>query len=207
AVVGGIYGGIFTPTEGAAVGAFATGGLASARGAMGWRGLQQCLLGTAETTAMIFLVLLGAEIFNAFLALTRMPMDAAAMIAGSDMSPFAVVTSIFLLYLVLGCLMDSMSMILLTIPIFFPIVMSLDFGLTGEETAIWFGIIALMVVELGLITPPVGLNVFVINQLAPGVSMMDTFRGVTPFFLAGVVRVMLHIFFPGLTLWLVRLLW
>ncbi|MBK8907096.1 MAG: TRAP transporter large permease [Rhodospirillales bacterium] len=206
-VVGGIYGGFFTPTEGAAVGAFATGLLAVARGALGWRDLMTCLRATAETTAMIFLVLLGAEIYNAFLAHTRMPMDAAAMIVEMSLSPYFVIWVIVMLYLVLGCLMDSMSMILLTVPIFFPIVTSLDLGLTGEESAIWFGIIALMVVELGLITPPVGLNVFVINQLAPGVTLLDSFRGVVPFFMVGLVRVMLHVFFPGLTLWLVRLLW
>jgi TRAP-type C4-dicarboxylate transport system permease large subunit len=103
--------------------------------------------------------------------------------------------------------MDSLSMILLTVPILFPIVMALDFGLTGEETAIWFGILALVVVELGLITPPVGLNAFVIHSLAPDVPMLSVFRGVVPFLLAEVVRVALLLAFPGISLWLVRALW
>ncbi len=206
-VIGGIYLGLFTPTEGAAVGALGTGVLALARGGLGGRQLLDALKGTAATTGMVFLILLGAEVYNAFLALTRMPMDAAALIRAAELSPYAVIGVILVFYLVLGCLMDSLSMILLTVPIVFPIVIALDFGLTPEETAIWFGIIALIVVELGLITPPVGLNVFVINSLAPGVPMLETFRGVVPFLMVEIARVVLLVFFPGLTLWLVRALW
>jgi TRAP-type C4-dicarboxylate transport system permease large subunit len=182
-VIGGIYGGLFTPTEGAAVGAFGTGALA------------------------LFLILLGAELYNSFLALTRMPMEAAQMIEQAALPAYGVIVIILLFYLVLGCLMDSLSMILLTVPILFPIVMALDFGLTPEETAIWFGILALVVVELGLITPPVGLNAFVIHSLAPDVPMLKVFRGVVPFLLAEVVRVALLLAFPGISLWLVRVLW
>jgi len=206
-VIGGIYGGLFTPTEGAAVGAFGTGALALGRGHMDWPGLLGCLKDTAAVTAMIFLILLGAELYNSFLALTRMPMEAAQMIEQAALPAYGVIVVILLFYLVLGCLMDSLSMILLTVPILFPIVMALDFGLSGEETAIWFGILALVVVELGLITPPVGLNAFVIHSLAPDVPMLKVFRGVVPFLLAELVRVALLLAFPGISLWLVRVLW
>jgi tripartite ATP-independent transporter DctM subunit len=205
-VIGGIYLGWFTPTEGAAVGACSTGLLAVLHGGMRLPGLADSLKETAKATAMIFLILLGAELFNAFLALTRMPMEAAAAIGASGWPPVLVLSAILLLYLVLGCVMDSLSMILLTVPIFFPMVMGLDFGLTPDETAIWFGILALIVVEVGLITPPVGMNVFIINALARDVPMLETFKGVLPFLLSDGVRVVLLIGFPGITLWLVRVL-
>ena len=204
-VIGGIYAGWFTPTEGAAVGAFLTGVLAVVHGRMRLAGLVDCLLGTAQTTAMIFLILLGAEVFNSFLALARMPTEAADIIVGSGLPPLMVLAVMLLLYLALGCVMDSLSMILLTIPIFFPIVMALDFGLGPEETAVWFGILALIVVEVGLITPPVGMNVFIINALARDVPMLESFKGVLPFLAADAVRVGLLVAFPGITLWLVRL--
>jgi C4-dicarboxylate transporter DctM subunit len=206
-VIGGIYAGWFTPTEGAAVGAFSTGLLAFVHGGMRLSGLIECLKGTAEATAMIFLILLGAALYNAFLALTRMPMEAAEIIGGSGLSPMMVMTAILLLYLALGCLMDSLSMILLTIPIFFPIVMGLDFGLDPEETAIWFGIIALIVVEVGLITPPVGMNVFVINSMAEDVPMLETFKGVVPFLASDIIRVVLLVALPSISLFMVRLLY
>ncbi len=206
-VVGGLYGGLFTPTEGAAVGAFVTGALALVRGGLGWRDLADCLLETARVTAMIFLVLLGAELYNAFLALTRMPVEAARMIEHAALPGYAVIVVVLLAYLALGCLMDSLSMILLTVPVLLPIVLALDVGLSPEETAIWFGILALVVVELGLITPPVGLNALVIHGLAPDVPLAAVFRGVVPFLLVELVRVGLLLAFPGLTLGLVRLLW
>jgi tripartite ATP-independent transporter DctM subunit len=206
-VIGGIYAGWFTPTEGAAVGAFSTGALAFVHGGMRLSGLIACLKGTAETTAMIFLILLGAALYNAFLALTRMPMDAAEMIGASGLSPMMVMAAILLLYLALGCLMDSLSMILLTIPIFFPIVMGLDFGLGPEETAIWFGILALIVVEVGLITPPVGMNVFVINSMAKDVPMLESFKGVMPFLVSDLIRVVLLVALPSVSLFLVRLMY
>jgi len=173
---------------------------------MGWQGLRECLLGAAEASAMIFLILFGAELFNGFLALTRMPDTLAELIGGSGLSPMLVLVAILLLYLALGCVMDSLSMILLTIPIFFPIVMALDFGLSPEETAIWFGVIALVVVEVGLITPPVGMNVFIINSMARDVPMIESFRGVLPFLISDGLRVALLIAFPAITLWLVGVL-
>lgn len=205
-IIVGMYGGWFTPTEGAAIGAFGTGVLAVVHGGMRGRGLLDCLYRTAQTTAMIFLILLGADIFNAFLGLTRLPAQAAQMIAESGLAPLLVLSAIVLLYLILGCVMDSLSMIMLTIPIFFPIIAGLDFGLGRDETVIWFGIIALIVVEIGLITPPVGLNVFIINALARDVPMIESFKGVLPFLLMDVLRVVLLIACPGIVLGLVWLL-
>ncbi|MEQ9329731.1 TRAP transporter large permease [Thalassobaculum sp.] len=205
-VIGGIYTGVFTPTEAAAFGAAGTGLLAVAKERMGWQGLKECLLGAAEASAMIFLILFGAELFNGFLALTRMPDLLAELIGGSGLPPLMVLVAMLVLYLALGCVMDSLSMILLTIPIFFPVIMALDFGLTPEGTAIWFGVIALVVVEVGLITPPVGMNVFIINSMARDVPMLESFRGVLPFLISDGVRVVLLIAFPSITLWLVQYL-
>ena len=205
-VIGGIYTGVFTPTEAAAFGAAGTGLLAVAKERMGWQGLKECLLGAAEASAMIFLILFGAELFNGFLALTRMPDLLAELIGGSGLPPLMVLAAMLVLYLALGCVMDSLSMILLTIPIFFPVIMALDFGLTPEGTAIWFGVIALVVVEVGLITPPVGMNVFIINSMARDVPMLESFRGVLPFLISDGVRVLLLIGFPSITLWLVQYL-
>ncbi|WP_460020122.1 TRAP transporter large permease [Magnetospira thiophila] len=204
-VIGGINGGLFTPTEGAAVGACATGLLALRQGGLGWAAFKDSLLGMAETTAMIFLILLGADLFNAFLALTQLPVEVAAVIAESQGSPYLVLVALLLLYLLLGCVMDSLSMILLTVPIFWPVMAGLDFGLGVEETKIWFGILALIVVEVGLITPPVGMNVFVINSLAHDVPMGATFRGVWPFLLSDLLRVLLLMGLPGIALILPRL--
>lgn len=202
-VMGGIYGGFFTPTEGAAVGAAATGLLAALNG-MRMEGLIECLLGTAGLTAMIFFILIGADLFNAFLAITQMPNEAAAAIASSGYSPLTVLFLILLFYLALGAVMDSMSMILITIPVLFPIVMGLDFGLSPEHTAIWFGILVLVVVEVGLITPPFGLNVFVINSMAPDVPLAESFRGVFPFLAVDFLRVLIMVAFPIITLFLLR---
>ncbi len=205
-MMGGMYGGFFTPTEGAAVGAAATGLIAYVRGGMRMKGLIECLLGTAKITGMIFLILIGADLFNAFLAITQMPTQAATAIANSGYAPMTVLALILLMYLALGCVMDSMSMILITIPVLFPIVMKLDFGLTPEYTAIWFGILVLITVEVGLITPPFGLNVFVINSLAPEVPMSESFRGVMPFLLSDFVRVLILIAFPLITVGVLQIL-
>jgi tripartite ATP-independent transporter DctM subunit len=197
-VLGGIYSGVFTPTEAAAFGALGTAVIALFKPGIRRADFTRSLLETAAATAMIFMILIGAEVFNSFMALSGLPQALAEAIAGSGLSPMTVMILILLVYLVLGCLMDSLSMILLTIPIFFPVVMALDYGLTEEQTAIWFGIIALIVVEVGLITPPVGMNVFVINKLAEGVPMRETFRGVLPFLLSDAVRVALILLFPVL---------
>jgi len=195
---------LFTPTEGAAVGAFLAMVAAVTVGGMRSSDIIHSVRATAEQTGMIFLILLGAELYNAFLARTGMPQVAAHWVADLGISPYLIMAAVVLIYILLGCLMDSLSMLLLTIPIFFPIVSGLDFGLTHEQTAIWFGILALIVVELGLIHPPVGLNVYIIHNIARDVSMMDTFKGVVPFLLAEFVRVSLIIAFPSITLVLIK---
>ncbi|WP_106476901.1 TRAP transporter large permease [Phytohalomonas tamaricis] len=206
-VIGGIYSGLFTPTEAAAVGAVATGALALARGGMHGSAFVDSLLETASATAMIFFIVLGAGVFNTFLALTGLPQASAALIVSLDVSPWLILAGILLCYLVLGCLMDSLSMILLTVPIFFPIVTALDFGLSPSDSAIWFGILALIVVEVGMITPPVGLNIFIINSLAPKVTLVETFKGIVPFLTMDLIRVVLLVAFPPLSLWFVHLLY
>lgn len=204
-VIGGIYGGVFTPTEAAAVGTIATTLLAILSRELTWQGFMQSVFGAAEATAMIFLILIGADVLNAFLALSQMPQTLAEWVLTSGFSPALVLVAIVLIYLLLGCVMDSLSMILLTIPIFLPIVMGLDYwGLNQTDKAIWFGILALMVVEIGLITPPVGMNVFVINSLARDVPMGETFKGVLPFLASDLVRVVLLACFPVLSLGLVH---
>jgi tripartite ATP-independent transporter DctM subunit len=205
-VMGGIYSGIFTPTEGAAVGAAATFLVAVTYGGMRLRGFLDALVETASTSAMIFLILLGADVFNAFLGFSRLPLWTADLFQNSGLSPYVILLGMILLYLALGCVMDSLAMILITIPIFWPIVAALDFGLDADQMKLWFGIITLSVVEIGLITPPVGLNVFVINSLAKDVPMAATFRGVVPFLMSDAVRVTLIVLFPTLSLLLPRLL-
>ena len=204
-MLSGIYLGWFTPTEGAAVGAAGTGLVAMFQKNFNLLALLDVIQSTAITSGMIFLVLLGAEFFNSFIALTQLPVLLASFVTEGGFSPLVVVAAILLLYLLLGCLMDSMAMILLTIPVFFPLIMTLEFGMSAEETAIWFGILTLIVVEVGLITPPVGLNVFIINKMAGDVKISDTFRGVVPFLLSDVLRVILLFSFPGISLFLIRL--
>lgn len=202
-MIGGMNTGIFTPTEGAAVGAAGTGLVAFLRGKLGWASLLDCFRSTAVSTGMIFFIVLGAAVFNSFLGFTRLPYFAAEWVEGLSTSPFLVLLAILLIYLVFGCVMDSLSMILLTIPIFFPIIMRLDFGMTPEETAIWFGILVLIVVEVGLITPPVGMNLFVINAMDPKTKITDTYRAVTPFVASDLIRVVVLVAFPAITLFLI----
>ncbi|TBU73005.1 TRAP transporter large permease [Phytopseudomonas daroniae] len=204
-VLGGIYGGWFTPTEAAAIGTVGTGFFAFTLGKMRLAEFKEVLLGTAITTAMIFMILLGADIMNAFLAISQLPNAIASAISEAGLPPFLVLAGILILYLILGCVMDTMSMILLTIPIFFPIIMGLDFyGLDDTEKAIWFGILALMVVEIGMITPPVGMNVYVIASMARDIPMRDAFMGIVPFLISDIVRVVILVLFPSITLCLVR---
>lgn len=204
-VIGGIYSGIFTPTEGAAVGAFTTGMLAWWRGGFTRAKLLAAFEATASGTAMVFMIVLGAAAYNTFLALSQMPQELASWVGSQGFGPYAVLWAILIFYLIFGCVMDSLSMILLTIPIFFPMVSGLDFGLTPEDTAIWFGILVLIVVEVGLITPPVGMNLFVIQSMAPDVSIRETYRGVWPFVASDLVRVSLLVLFPAIALFVLRL--
>nr|WP_181956448.1 TRAP transporter large permease [Ramlibacter lithotrophicus] len=204
-VIVGIYGGWANPTEAAAIGAAACGVLAVVNGGLRWRGLWHVGLGTAQTTAMIFLVLLGADQLNTALALSQMPTELAAWVKDAGFPPLLVMTAILLVYVLLGCVMDSLAMILLTIPVFYPVVMGLDFwGLSPTDKSIWFGILALMVVEIGLVHPPVGMNVYVINRIARNVPLTETFKGVVPFLLSDFVRIAVLLFFPVLSLVLVR---
>lgn len=204
-VVGGIYSGLFTPTEGAAIGAFGTGLCAWFSGGLTRKTLLAAILGTAVATGMIFMIVLGAGVYNTFLALSQLPQEAANSVAGWGVSPMVVLVVILLLYVGLGCFMDSLSMILLTIPVFFPIVTALDFGLPPEEFAIWFGILVLIVVEVGLITPPVGMNLFVINSLARDTPITQTYRAILPFVASDFIRTAILVAFPGITLFVLRL--
>ena len=262
-VVGGIYLGWFTPTEGAAVGAAGTGLIALLSGNLGWRLFVESILATAMSSAMIFFIILGAGFYNSFLALTQMPQELAGFVLSQGFSPWFVLILILLFYLVFGCLMDSLSMILLTVPIFFPVISSMDFGLVSyveiqadlawdaihsgaaedlavgtlreiqaslaagveltraqmdalgirltngmmnriaaEHLAIWFGILVLIVVEVGLITPPVGMNLFIINAMARETPMTATYRSVLFFVGSDLARVVLLVTFPSITLFL-----
>jgi len=202
-VVVGIYGGWANPTEAAAIGASACGILAVIQGGLRWAGLRESLLGTAQTTAMIFLVLLGADLLNSGMALTQMPVELAAWVQQLGLPAIVVVIAILLLYVLLGCVMDSLAMLLLTIPIFFPVIMGLDlYGLDATHKAIWFGILALMVVEIGLITPPMGMNLFIVQRAAPDVPFMATAKSVVPFLISDLLRIALLLAFPSLALYL-----
>ncbi len=203
-VFGGIYGGKFTPTEGAAVGAAATFAAALIKREITWDKFKLCFYATAESSAMIFMIFLGADLMNSALALTQVPGQLAAVVQGWGLAPLVVVAAILLFYVVLGAVMDELSMILLTIPIFFPMVMGLDFGMPKESVAIWFGIMVLMTVGFGLLAPPVGLNVYVVNGMAKGVPIAESYRGVMPFLISDTLRTLLLLFFPPISLWLVK---
>jgi C4-dicarboxylate transporter DctM subunit len=205
-VMGGIYTGAFTPTEGAGIGAVGMALIAVFYGGMRWKGFLDTMNETALTSAMIFVILLGAGVLNAFLGFSQLPNWTAELFEHSGLPPLVVVLGMIILYLFLGCVMDSLAMILITIPIFWPIIAALDFGFPVDDVKLWYGIIILMVVEIGLITPPVGLNVFVINSLAKDVPMIDTFRGVMPFLMADMVRLSLVVLVPTVTLLLPHLI-
>jgi tripartite ATP-independent transporter DctM subunit len=206
-VFGGIYGGVFSPTEGAAVGAVATLGAGLAARELTLAALEASLAATAETSAMVFMIFLGADMMNATLALTGMPAALAAWVSQLALPPLSIVAAVLVFYVLLGCVMDELSMLLLTLPVLFPAVMGLDLmGLQGQEKAIWFGILVLMTVGIGLVAPPVGLNVYVVNNLARDVPMGDTYRGVFPFLAWDALRVALLLAFPVLSLGLVRAL-
>jgi len=205
-VIGGIYLGFFNPTPAAAAGVFLVAVYGIGRGVVRWPQMRESLLSTAQTTGMIYLILLGAELLKIFMSRGGVPQAAAETALASGLGPYAVLAILLIALIFLGCLMDSLSMILLVIPFFWPVISSFDFGLPPEDTKIWFGILSLIVVELGLITPPVGMNVFVINSLAKDVPMRDTFLGVSPFILVEFLRVTLLVLFPTITLFLPHLL-
>ena len=202
-VVGGIYNGWFTPTEGAAVGAAGTGVIALVSGRLGWGALRDSLMQTATGTGMIFFIVLGAAFYNGFLALTKVPQELSTWVAGQGFSPMMIMVMILVFYLILGCLMDSLSMILLTVPIFWPVISTLDFGMTPDHLAIWFGILVLIVVEVGLITPPVGMNLFIINSMDRTTKITATYRAVLFFVASDIIRVVILLMFPIITLILI----
>lgn len=216
-VIGGIYFGFYNPTPAAAVGVFLVMVFGLIQRNLSLDDMVEALKETAATSGMIYLILLGAELLKIFMSRIGLPQETAAWIAGSGLEPMTVMLLILLALIALGCLMDSMSMMLLVIPFFWPVLMELNggmyqgadgagYGMSTEDLKIWFGILSLIVVELGLITPPVGMNVFVISALAKDVPMSETFKGVAPFFGAELVRVAILVSFPAITLWLPRML-
>ena len=205
-VIGGIYAGIYNPTPAAAIGVFLVAAYGIARRRLSRADAVAAVLETARTSGMIFLILLGAELLKIFMARAGVPQAAAELLQGSGLPPMGVMAMIIAIYLVLGCLMDSLSMIILATPFFWPVVAGLDFHMTEDDLKIWYGIITLIVVELGLITPPVGLNVFIIHSLSPDVPMRETFKGVMPFFCSEMIRVSILVAIPAITLTLPHLL-
>jgi tripartite ATP-independent transporter DctM subunit len=207
-VIGGIYGGVFTPTEAGGIGAFGAFVFALARRRLDWRTLVQLLTESVRTTAMIFTILIGALIFSNFINVAGMPSALAELVTSYGLSPLMVVLLIMLIYVALGCVLESLSMILLTVPVFYPLVQGLDFAgsIDPEMVLIWFGIVIVVVTEISLITPPVGLNVFVLNGMLPDVRLATIFKGVTPFWIVDIVRLALLVLVPTISIWLPSLM-
>ena len=200
-VIGGIYGGVFTPTEAAGIGAGGAFLLALARGVRSWRDYYDVLVNSARTTAMLFTVLFGALIFSNFVNRAGLPTALLDFVSSFDMSPLIVLLVILAIYIILGCVFESLSMLLLTIPIFFPVVQGLSYaGLGPEEILVWFGVIAVVVTEISLITPPVGLNVFVLAGVLKDVKTTTIFKGVTPFWCVDIIRLLILVLLPGYVL-------
>ncbi len=200
-VMGGIYAGVFTPTEAAGIGASGAFFIAMARKRLTMRVLLEILAETAQTTTTLFTVLIGALIFSNFINRAGLPDELLTFVSGLDIAPMAVIFVILLIYIVLGCVLESLSMLLLTVPMFFPLVQSLGFDL------VWFGIVVVVVTEISLITPPVGLNIFVLSSVLPDVKTGTIFKGVTPFWFADIFRLTLIVLIPALSLWLPDLLY
>jgi len=199
-VLGGIYGGIFTATEGAGIGAAGAFLFALARGRLSMHDLKTVLIESARTTAMLFTLLIAATVFANFVNFTTMPGDLKDWITHLGLSPVMIVGAMMVIYVILGTVMEELTMVLLTIPLFFPIVVSLGFD------PVWFGVLIVMVIQIGLISPPVGMNLFVINTLLPGVGLGSIFRGCWPFVLVLVITLGLLLAFPGVSLWLPSLM-
>src|SRR6476659_6260035 len=195
-VIGGLYGGLFTPTEAGGMGAGGALLIGLARGRLSRPEIRRSLLQAVRTAAAVLTVLIGALIFGYFLTVTQTPQKVTAFLTGLGLGRYGVLALIMLMYLVLGCLMDALAMIILTIPIIFPVITQLGFD------PIWFGAIIVMTVELGLIHPPVGMNVFVIKSVVQDVSFSTIFKGVLPFVATDIVRLVVLISFPIIALWL-----
>jgi tripartite ATP-independent transporter DctM subunit len=199
-VMGGIYGGVFTATEGAGIGAFGAFCFALARRALSPRALLDVLIESSRTTAMLFMILVGALIFANFINYTTMPADLKAFVSNYQIHPMTVIVAICVIYVVLGTAMEELSMILLTVPVFFPLVVGLGFD------PVWFGILIVVVVQIGLISPPVGMNMFVVKSMLPRIATSTIFRGVTPFVVAEIVLLAVLVAFPSISLVLPRLM-
>jgi tripartite ATP-independent transporter DctM subunit len=195
-VIGGLYGGFFTPTEAGGVGASGAFLLGVLRGKLDRAGIREALLSATRTSAAVFTVLIGALLFGYFLTITQVPQKLTEMLTGMGVGRYGVLAMIMVMYLVLGCLMDAMAMIILTVPIIYPVIIQLGFD------PIWFGVIIVMTVELGLIHPPVGMNVFVIKSVVKDVSFTTIFKGVIPFVVTDLLRLVILISFPIIALWL-----
>lgn len=195
-LMGGIYGGVFTAAEAAGIGAFLGFLFAWSRKTLTWRSFIDVVVESAKTTGMIFMVMIGALMLANFINFTSLPQDLIDMVAYYDLSPLAVIFMICIIYIVLGCVLESMSMILLTVPVFYPLVQSMGFDL------IWFGVLVVVVTEISFITPPFGMNVFVLRGLLPGVSTQTIFRGVMPFVISDLFRLTVLIMFPAISLYL-----
>ncbi|WDP90955.1 MAG: TRAP transporter large permease [Desulfobacter sp.] len=205
-VVGGIFYGLFTPTEAAAVGAFGVLAIAVARKQITWKGFVKSLMETLQTSCMVLMLITGAVIFGKFLAVTRIPFEIADWVGGLNMSPVLVMGVIILIYFIGGCFMDALAFVTLTVPIFFPVVMELGFD------PVWFGVIVVMVTEMGVITPPVGINVYVVygvakNVLAEPVRLEKIFKGITPFLMAVMLGVLILVCCPWIILFLPNLMY
>ena len=195
-VIGGLYGGLFTATEAAGAGAGGAFIIGLARGRLSRADILRSLLETTRTTAAVFTVLIGALLFGYFLTVTQTPQKVTEFLTGLGIGRYGVLALIMLMYLVLGCLMDALAMIILTVPIMFPVIKELGFD------PIWFGVIIVMTVELGLIHPPVGMNIFVIKSVVEDVKISTIFYGVIPFIITDILRLIILIAFPIIALWL-----
>ncbi len=195
-VMGGIYMGVFTPNEAAGVGAFGALLISVLKRKMTWKKLVECLMDSGRTTAMIFLIIIGANIFSTFLGIARLPMGLADFVVGLSLPPMVILYGIIIIFIILGCVMDCYAIMILTVPIFFPVIEAMQFD------PVWFGVIMVIVLEIGLITPPVGLNVFVLKSSAPDVPLTTIFRGIWPFLISAVVAIALLTLFPQIALFL-----
>jgi tripartite ATP-independent transporter DctM subunit len=206
-IMTGIYGGLFTPTEAAGVGAALALLIAIFMGGFSWGKFYSAGLESVRTTAMIFVIIIGAEIFSNFINFAGLPDALAEWVTDAEMHPYLIILGIVAIYILLGCVLESLSMILLTVPIFYPVVSQLEFGVEAladpDMILIWFAVIVVVVTEISLISPPVGMNVFVLRNVLNDVSLKTIFKGVLPFWIADLFRLAMLLIFPSITLWLV----
>ena len=199
-IMGGLYVGLFTPTEAAGVGAFGAFVFALFNKQLNWKVFHKALMETMQTTAMVFVIVIGAMIFGYFLAVSRLPFELASFVGSLPVSPYLILLCILVVYLMLGCILDTLAMVILTVPIFFPVILKLGFD------PIWFGVVMVLVSEMGVITPPVGMNVYIIRGVADGVPLYTIFKGIIPFLVMMIICIGLVIVFPEIALFLPNLM-